>query len=83
MTSREWPSTTDETRASLQHLQAELARIDLLIQREILRWQLAGQDPGDGFRGLHISGEEACRLLDYLRSGCPGLTMPSPAFKSP
>ncbi len=48
---------------SLQHLQAELARIDVLIRREVWRWQLAGQDPHDGFRGLHISAAEAEMLL--------------------
>ena len=51
------PSAEAEPR--LRHLQAELARIDLLIQREVLRWQVAGQDPDDRFRGLHISDAEA------------------------
>jgi hypothetical protein len=45
--------------ASLRHLQAELARIDVLIRREVWRWQLAGQDAGDSFRGLHVSAAEA------------------------
>jgi ATP-dependent 26S proteasome regulatory subunit len=48
---------------SLQHLQAELARIDILISREVRRWQLAGQDPGDAFRGLYISDVEVNALL--------------------
>jgi hypothetical protein len=48
---------------SLQHLQASLARIDLFVQREVTRWQLAGQDPTDQFRGLKISEEQAADLL--------------------
>ena len=48
---------------SVEHLQAELARIDVLIQREVWRWQLAGQDPTDAFRGLHISDVEAEMML--------------------
>ncbi|MBI1881073.1 MAG: ATP-binding protein, partial [Chloroflexi bacterium] len=47
----------------LEYLQAELARVDLLIQREIRQWQLAGQDPADTFRGLYISDAEANALL--------------------
>ncbi|HEY3475498.1 MAG TPA: hypothetical protein VGK56_12870, partial [Anaerolineales bacterium] len=50
---------------SLQHLQAELARIDLLIQRAVRRWQLAGQDAADTFRGLYVSDTEAGLLLQH------------------
>jgi len=49
---------------SLSHLQAELARIDVLLRREIRRWQLAGQDENDAFRGLYVSDDEANALLD-------------------
>jgi hypothetical protein len=48
---------------SWQHLQAELARIDLLIQQQVWLWTSAGQDPADKFRGLKISPEEAKALL--------------------
>src|SRR5688572_10227986 len=48
---------------SLQHLQAELARIDIQIQQAVWRWRLAGQDPADTFRGLYISDMEVDRLL--------------------
>ena len=48
---------------SLRHLEAELARIDVLIRREVRRWQLAGQDPGDAFRGLYVSDAEADMLV--------------------
>jgi len=53
-----------EVEASLRHLHAELARIDARIRREIRRWQLAGQDPGDSFRGLHLSDAEAGLLSE-------------------
>src|SRR5690349_3650307 len=43
-------------------LQAELARIDARIQREVARWAQAGQDPHDAFRGLKISDDEAQAL---------------------
>jgi hypothetical protein len=49
---------------SFLHLQAELARLDILIQRQVARWQLSGQDPHDAFRGLYISDQEAGALLD-------------------
>ncbi len=49
---------------SLRHLQAELARIDVLLRREVRRWQLSGQDQNDAFRGLYISDGEANALLD-------------------
>ena len=50
---------------SFQHLQAELQRIDLLIQRQVLCWQKAGQDPRDAFRGLYIADSEAAALLEH------------------
>ncbi len=49
---------------SLQYLQVELARIELLVRRDVLRWQLAGQDPDDEFRGLHLSDAHINALLD-------------------
>src|SRR5258707_11467275 len=48
---------------SLNHLQAELARLDVRIQREVRRWQLAGQDPTDTFRGLKVTDDEVQGLL--------------------
>ena len=72
---REVPSTTTgwrltweqlqndiRTDPSLGQLQAELARIDVLIERALRRWQLAGQDPTDAFRGLYVSDAEAAHL---------------------
>lgn len=48
---------------SLLQLLAELARIDVLIQRQVYRWQRSGQDPNDDFRGLYVSDSEALDLL--------------------
>jgi ATP-dependent 26S proteasome regulatory subunit len=47
-----------------QYLLAELARIDVLIQREVHCWQLAGQDPQDDFRGLYVSDAAVQALLE-------------------
>ena len=49
--------------ASVQHLLAEIRRIDALLHREVRRWQVAGQDPADAFRGLYVSDEQADALL--------------------
>jgi SpoVK/Ycf46/Vps4 family AAA+-type ATPase len=46
-----------------EHLEAELARIDLLLRREVDRWRKAGQDPADSFRGLYIADNEVDGLL--------------------
>lgn len=53
----------NEFQLSLGHLQAELARIDILIQRAVRRWQAAGQDAADAFRGLYVSDVEVEHLL--------------------
>lgn len=62
-----------------QYLQAELTRIDLCIQREARRWQLAGQDPTDAFRGLKITDEEANGLLRRPLGVSWGQTVNMPA----
>ncbi len=54
---------TKEKQLSLKHLQTELTRIDLIIGNAVQRWQLAGQDTTDQFRGLYISSEEAAALV--------------------
>jgi ATP-dependent 26S proteasome regulatory subunit len=48
---------------SLRHLEAELMRLDVLLHRENRRWQMAGQDPADAFRGLYVSEAEVDGLL--------------------
>ncbi|MBN1659120.1 MAG: ATP-binding protein, partial [Anaerolineae bacterium] len=52
-----------DTDVSLHYFQAELSRIDILIGREVARWQRAGQDPHDGFRGLYLAEGEMAQLL--------------------
>ncbi len=44
---------------SLPHLQAELARLDVRVQRAVRLWQTAGQDPTDAYRGLYLSDADA------------------------
>ena len=41
------------------YLGAVLAWLDALLERDVRRWQLAGQNASDGFRGLYISNDEA------------------------
>jgi hypothetical protein len=52
-----------EVDLSLRHLQAELARVDVRLRREVQRWRQAGQDPADAFRGLYVSDTQAEALL--------------------
>ena len=51
-------------RLQLAYLEAEFACIDLLLRREVRRWEIAGQDPNDDYRGLYITQVEAIQLLD-------------------
>lgn len=45
-----------------EYLNAVLCWLDARLEREVFRWQLAGQDPADRFRGLRISDPEALSL---------------------
>jgi len=66
--------------SSLQHLLAELARIDARIRRQVDLWQRAGQDAGDAFRGLYISDAQADALLARpLAAHWGDLAAPDPA----
>jgi hypothetical protein len=58
---------------SREHLSAELARIDLLIQCEIWRWRQKGAPAGDEFRGLYISEDEIDAILNGIYVGSPEL----------
>src|SRR5215210_5398103 len=62
----------------LRYLQAELARLDVLIRREVRRWRLAGQDPADTFRGLYVSDAEVDSLLARSFSSNWGQTITLP-----
>jgi AAA+ superfamily predicted ATPase len=57
------PSTSEGPDVSLKHLEAELLRLDVLIHREVWRWQQAGQDPTDAFRGQYVPDAEASALV--------------------
>jgi len=61
------------------HLQVELQRVDLRLQRAVQLWQLAGQNPGDAFRGLYVSDDEANALLARPLSTNWGQTTTLPA----
>lgn len=50
--------------ADFQYLILKLARIDILLRREIHRWRLAGQDPADDFRGLYVSDAAVDAMLE-------------------
>ena len=54
------PPTTDPDKA---YLQAALSWLDARLEQDIQRWQLAGQDPNDRFRGLHTSDTQALNLV--------------------
>src|SRR5512143_2571466 len=56
-------TSSAEVDLDIAHVQAELARIDLLIQRAVRCWRLAGQDPADDFRGLYLSEADVDGLL--------------------
>ncbi len=47
----------------LQYLESEITRLDVILHREVRRWRLAGQNPGDQLRGLYVSNEYADALL--------------------
>jgi hypothetical protein len=42
-----------------------MARVDLRIQHQVRRWQLAGQDAQNQFRGLYVSDQDAQELLKH------------------
>ncbi len=53
---------TETTALERQYLQAVLAWLDARLEAEVRRWQLAGQNPADRFRGLYISDADALAL---------------------
>lgn len=54
---------------SMEHLTAELRRLDLLLHREILRLRARYQLSLDEFRGLYVSDEQVDRLVAHMQSG--------------
>jgi ATP-dependent 26S proteasome regulatory subunit len=63
---------------NIEQLQSELARIDVLIRREVRRWQLAGQDMDDIFRGQYLTDKQADALLARPTFTSWGQTVTSP-----
>ncbi len=61
-TGKQSPTNLD---MDLQHLIAELGRVDVGLQRAVWRWRRAGQDPNDAFRGLHVSDVEVDALVRH------------------
>src|SRR5512146_464991 len=51
-------------RLSKRYLQNLMAGIDIRLRRAVRRWQLAGQDANDAFRGLYVSDAQADALMD-------------------
>lgn len=45
------------------YVQAVLSWLDARLERDVRRWQIAGQDPGDRFRGLYVSDAKALELV--------------------
>lgn len=63
-------------RNSNEHLMAEIARMDLRIRIQVVRWrERIGQAAEDEFRGLYISEQE----MDSLLAAGPPVGMPEPA----
>lgn len=61
---------TPEADLHIAHLQAEVARIDVLVRRQVVRWQRAGEDPGESFRGLHTTDARAASLAHQRALTC-------------
>jgi hypothetical protein len=53
---------TESVALERQYLQAVLAWLDARLEYEVRRWQLAGQNPADRFRGLYVADAEALEL---------------------
>jgi hypothetical protein len=52
-----------------EYLRTTLAWLDVLLEREVRRWQLAGQDASDRFRGLRVTEAEVEGLLQLGPGG--------------
>ena len=62
-------SPSFEAEINDQYIQSELTRVDLLVVREVQRWQSAGQDQNDDFRGLTISDQDAEEIASQPLGG--------------
>ena len=59
----------------ITYLHLELLRIDLLIRKAVYRWQKAGQEVGEKFRGLYINEQIIRDLLQLPLGGNWGTGM--------
>src|SRR5262245_60203988 len=67
------------TGSTSEHTLAHLARLDLLIRREVLRQRLRQPSRGDDeFRGLYISDEDVEALLERQLATAPTLSATHP-----
>jgi len=67
----------DPIRLAHEHLFAHLARLDLLIQREVWRWRhinSPGAQDADEFRGLYVSDAEVDAVLNGIYPGSGQIT---------
>ncbi len=62
----------------LFYLQLRLRCLDAVLRREVRRWQYAGRDPSDAFRGLFISDADAANLALRPPLASPALLVPLP-----
>ena len=62
----------------LSYLQLRLRCLDAVLRREVRRWQYAGRDPSDAFRGLFISDADAANLALRPPLASPALLVPLP-----
>lgn len=63
-------TTNPDPDLHMAHLQAELTRIDVLVRRQVVRWQRAGEDPAESFRGLHTSDARATSIAHQRALTC-------------
>lgn len=67
-----------------QYLQAILNYLDVCLELEVHRWQLAGQNSNDRFRGLYTTDSDALALTrrGFESSWGTGITLPEADEKS-
>jgi ATP-dependent 26S proteasome regulatory subunit len=66
------PANVTDAELNLRYLHAEMSRIDVLVRSAVARWQQAGRDPNDAFRGLVVGPAEVEGLLAQPAGGSWG-----------
>lgn len=54
---------TEVVKLERAYMQAVLSRLDARLEQNVRRWQMAGEDPADRFRGLYVSDAKALNLV--------------------